>query len=246
MTTVFRRLRGSLATLAALGALQAPGVAVAAAQTLPDQLIGATEAFLEEQVANYLQRAGIAGRHDIQVNRLDSRLRMPACDQPLVASLESPAQPVGRVTVRIGCQGSSAWSLLVPAQVRLYRQVVVAQRPLARGAILAAQDIDWRERDVGTLSQGYLTEPDQALGSKLTRPVSIDQVLTPNHLERAPVVSKGDHVVISAGGAALSVRMPGEALEEGAVGQQIRVRNLGSQRVIRARITGPGQVVVDL
>ena len=227
MTTVFRRLRGSLATLAALGALQAPGVAVAAAQTLPDQLIGATEAFLEEQVANYLQRAGIAGRHDIQVNRLDSRLRMPACDQPLVASLESPAQPVGRVTVRIGCQGRSAWSLLVPAQVRLYRQVV-------------------RVRDVGTLSQGYLTEPDQALGSMLTRPVSIDQVLTPNHLERAPVVSKGDHVVISAGGATLSVRMPGEAQEEGAVGQQIRVRNLSSQRVIRARITGPGQVVVDL
>jgi flagella basal body P-ring formation protein FlgA len=134
----------------------------------------------------------------------------------------------------------------VPAQVRLYRQVVVAQRPLARGAILAAQDIDWRERDVGTLNQGYLTEPDQALGSMLTRPVSIDQVLTPNHLERAPVVSKGDHVVISAGGATLSVRMPGEAQEEGAVGQQIRVRNLSSQRVIRARITGPGQVVVDL
>lgn len=246
ITTVFRRLRGLGLALATTAALQIPAVAGAAAQTLPEHLIGATEAFLEEQVANYLQRASIGGRYEIQVNRLDSRLRMPACDQPLVASLESPAQPVGRVTVRVGCQGSSTWSLFVPAQVRLFRQVVVAQRPLARGAILEAQDIDWRERDVGTLTQGYLTEPEQALGSKLTRPVSIDQVLTPNHLERAPVVRKGDHVVISAGGTALSVRMPGEALTEGAVGQQIRVRNLSSQRVIRARITGPGQVVVDL
>ena len=134
----------------------------------------------------------------------------------------------------------------MPAQVRLFRQVVVAQRPLARGAILEAQDIDWRERDVGTLTQGYLTEPEQALGSKLTRPVSIDQVLTPNHLERAPVVRKGDHVVISAGGASLSVRMPGEALQDGAIGEQVRVRNLSSQRIIKARISGPGQVVVDL
>ncbi|MNJ73549.1 flagellar basal body P-ring biosynthesis protein FlgA [compost metagenome] len=99
---------------------------------------------------------------------------------------------------------------------------------------------------MGTLTQGYLTEPEQALGSKLTRPVSIDQVLTPNHLERAPVVRKGDHVVISAGGAALSVRMPGEALQEGAIGEQVRVRNLSSQRIIKARISGPGQVVVDL
>ncbi|KHO66183.1 flagellar basal body P-ring formation chaperone FlgA [Pseudomonas flexibilis] len=246
ITTVFRRLRGLGLALATTAALQIPAVAGAAAQTLPEHLIGATEAFLEEQVANYLQRASIGGRYEIQVNRLDSRLRMPACDQPLVASLESPAQPVGRVTVRVGCQGSSTWSLFVPAQVRLFRQVVVAQRPLARGAILEAQDIDWRERDVGTLTQGYLTEPEQALGSKLTRPVSIDQVLTPNHLERAPVVRKGDHVVISAGGAALSVRMPGEALQEGAIGEQVRVRNLSSQRIIKARISGPGQVVVDL
>lgn len=246
ITTVFRRLRGLGLALATTAALQIPAAAGAAAQTLPEHLIGATEAFLEEQVANYLQRASIGGRYEIQVNRLDSRLRMPACDQPLVASLESPAQPVGRVTVRVGCQGSSTWSLFVPAQVRLFRQVVVAQRPLARGAILEAQDIDWRERDVGTLTQGYLTEPEQALGSKLTRPVSIDQVLTPNHLERAPVVRKGDHVVISAGGAALSVRMPGEALQAGAIGEQVRVRNLSSQRIIKARISGPGQVVVDL
>ena len=246
ITTVFRRLRGLGLALATTAALQIPAGAGAAAQTLPEHLIGATEAFLEEQVANYLQRASIGGRYEIQVNRLDSRLRMPACDQPLVASLESPAQPVGRVTVRVGCQGSSTWSLFVPAQVRLFRQVVVAQRPLARGAILEAQDIDWRERDVGTLTQGYLTEPEQALGSKLTRPVSIDQVLTPNHLERAPVVRKGDHVVISAGGASLSVRMPGEALQEGAIGEQVRVRNLSSQRIIKARISGPGQVVVDL
>lgn len=244
-TTVFRRARRLGAALTVAGALY-PALAGAAAQTLPEHLIGAAEAFLEEQVANYLQRGGITGRYEIQVNRLDSRLRMPACDQPLVTSLESPAQPVGRVTVRVGCQGTTAWSLLVPAQVRLYRSVVVAQRPLARGTILSAQDIDWRERDIGTLNQGYLTEPEQALGSQLTRPVSIDQVLTPNHLERAPVVRKGDHVVISAGAASLSVRMPGEALEEGAIGQQVRVRNLSSQRIIRARISGPGQVVVDL
>lgn len=33
-----------------------------------------------------------------------------------------------------------------------------------------------------------------------------------------------------------------EALSDGAVGQQIRVRNLRSERIIRARVTGPGQV----
>lgn len=245
MTTVFRRLQRLGTVLGCFGALYSVN-ASASAQTVPEQLIGATEAFLEEQVPVYLQQGGIEGRYEIQVNRLDPRLRMPACDQPLYARLESPAQPVGRVTVRVGCETGTTWSLLVPAQVRLFRHVVVAQRPLTRGTVLTAQDIDLRERDIGTLNQGYLTEPEQTLGSKLTRQAGIDQVLSPNQLERAPVVYKGDHVVISAGGSALSVRMPGEAMSDGAIGEQIRVRNLSSQRIIRARITAPGQVAVDM
>lgn len=245
MTTIFRRLQSLSTVLGCFTALYC-AAAAGSAQTVPEQLIGATEAFLEEQVPAYLEQGGIDGRYEIQVNRLDPRLRMPACEQPLYTRLESPAQPVGRVTVRVGCDASAVWSLLVPAQVRLFRQVVVAQRPLTRGTLLTAQDIDWRERDIGTLNQGYLTEPEQALGHKLTRQVGVDQVLSPNQLERAPVVRKGDHVVISAGGSALSVRMPGEALGDAAIGEQVRVRNLGSQRVIRARVTGPGQVVVDM
>ncbi len=215
-------------------------------QTLPDQLIGTAQAFLEVSVADYLQRSAIAGRHEIDMNRLDPRLRMPHCDQPLYASLENPPQPIGRVTVRVGCSGHSPWSVFVPAQVRLYRDVVAAARPLSRSTTLGMADIRLAERDVGQLNQGYLTELDQALGYKLTRPIIVDQILTPNHLERADVISKGDQVVISARNNSLNVRMPGEALGSGAPGEQISVRNLGSKRIIKARIIGPGQVEVDL
>jgi len=103
-----------------------------------------------------------------------------------------------------------------------------------------------RERDVGTLGQGFLTDLDQAVGMKMLRPTVIDQVLTPQHLEQAEVVQKGDHVVIIARSGSLSVRMPGEALSKGGQGEQIRVRNLNSQRVVKARITGPGQVEVAM
>jgi flagellar basal body P-ring formation protein FlgA len=53
-------------------------------------------------------------------------------------------------------------------------------------------------------------------------------------------------VVISARSGAINVRMPGEALSGGILGQQISVRNLTSQRVIKARVMGPGQVEVEM
>jgi len=214
--------------------------------TLPEQLIGASQDFLEQAVSEYLQRSNIQGRHEVQINRLDPRLRLPLCNQELSISLESPAEPIGRVTLRVRCNGSAPWTVFVPGQVRLYRQVVTAARPLKRDAVLTEMDLAMAERDVGLISQGYLNALKQAVGKKLTRPLLPDQVLTPTHLQLAEAVRRGDQVVISARTGSINVRMPGEALSDGAVGQQISVRNQRSQRVIRARVTGPGQVEVAM
>src|SRR5690606_37028341 len=111
-TTFSRRLThlltGSLAALCLL----APGArTLADAFTLPEQLIGVTQGFLEFAVEDYLATSQTPGRYEIQVNSLDPRLRMPLCSQQLDASLESPAQPLGRVTVRLRCNGSGPWTV---------------------------------------------------------------------------------------------------------------------------------------
>ncbi|KEA26734.1 flagellar basal body P-ring biosynthesis protein FlgA, partial [Pseudomonas aeruginosa C2773C] len=107
-------------------------------------------------------------------------------------------------------------------------------------------DIALVERDVGLLTQGYLTDPARVVGQKLRRPVVNDQVLAPVFLEQAEAVRKGDQVVILARTATINVKMPGEALSDGAPGQQIRVRNLRSQRIIKARVIEPGTVEVNM
>jgi flagella basal body P-ring formation protein FlgA len=96
------------------------------------------------------------------------------------------------------------------------------------------------------LNNAYLTSPDQVAGLRLRRQVAADTVLAPNQLEQQEVVKRGDKVVISAANSQVSVRMPGEALENGNMGTQIRVRNIRSGRVVKGRVTGPGQVDVAM
>jgi flagella basal body P-ring formation protein FlgA len=215
---------------------------IAAEATLPEQLIGSSHAFLEQAVSAYLERSEIQARHEIEFQPLDPRLRLPDCVDGLTVTLESPAQPIGRVTLKVRCAGTHPWSIFVPAQVRVYRQVLLARQPLKRATVLSEADLKLTERDIGLLNQGYLTSIDQAIGKKLTRPLLTDQVIAPPHLQQAEVVSKGDHVVITARSDGISVRMSGEALGAGGTGAQIPVRNLTSGRTIKARITGPGQV----
>ncbi len=175
--------------------------------------------------------------------QLDPRLRMPMCDKELTASLESPARPLGRVTVKVRCDSAAPWTVFVPAQVRLFREIVTTTRPLKRAGIVEPQDVMLRERDISQITQGFLTSVDQAIGQKLVRPMVADQVVTLVHLEQAEVVRKGDQVVITARTGSLAVRMPGEALSNGGMREQIRVKNLNSQRVIKAQVVAPGQVV---
>lgn len=247
ITSSFRQLLAKcLAPLSVLLALPSLGYSDTATFTSTEQLIGATESFLEQATTEYLQRSEIQGRHEVRVNRLDPRLRLPLCDQPLRTTLESPAQPLGRVTTRVRCEGSAPWTVFVPAEVRLYRPVVVLTRPLKRMSIVKTTDVSLQEHDVGQLGQHFLTDPQMAIGKKLTRQLGSDQILLSTHLQVAEVIRRGDQVVISARGSTVNVRMPGEALTDGAPGQQINVRNLRSQRVVRARVIGPGQVEVAL
>lgn len=218
-----------------------PGYSRAQSFTLPEQLIGVTQGFLEFTVEEYLATSQIEGRYEIEVRQLDPRMRMAYCDKELTASLQSP-RPVGRVSVRVRCEGSSPWTVFVPAEVRLFRNVVTAIRPLKRDAIVSEDDVAMRERDIGQLGQGFLSAMDQAVGQKVLRPTVIDQIIAPTFLEQPQMVHKGDQVVITARSGSISVRMPGEALSDGAFNEQIRVRNLNSKRVIKAYITGAGQV----
>ncbi len=249
-TTFFRRLvshyRRLPWVLSALCWLNFSGPAVAQSVTLPDQLIGVTQGFLEFTVEDYLATNQTEGRYEIQVNQLDPRLRMAACDKELTASLESPATPIGRVTVKIRCEGISPWTVFVPAQVKLFRDVLVTTRALKRAGIIEPGDVALRERDISLINQGFLTSADQAIGQKIVRPMVMDQVITQVHLEQAEVIRKGDQVVISATSGGLVVKMPGEALSNGGLNEQIRIKNLNSQRVIKARVTAPGQVEVAL
>ncbi|MGE8150984.1 flagellar basal body P-ring formation chaperone FlgA [Pseudomonas vancouverensis] len=247
--TFFRRLtapcRKLLGAMAAVCLFNTGSPALADAVTLPDMLIGVTQGFLEFTVEDYLATSQTEGRYEIQVNQLDPRMHMPMCDKELTATLESP-KPIGRVSVKVRCEGSSPWTVFVPAQVRLFRDVVTTVRPLRRAAIVDPGDVTLRERDISLLTQGYLTSLDQAIGQRLTRPMVTDQVISLVHIEQAEVIRKGDQVVITARSGTLSVRMPGEALSNGSLSEQIRVKNLNSQRVIKAQVTAPGQVEVSM
>ncbi len=182
----------------------------------------------------------------VHVDALDPRLRLTRCSAPLHTFLSPGSRAVGNTTVGVRCAAPKPWTLYVPARVVLYRKVLVAARPLARGTHLRKADLRLARRDVEQLPYGYLTSIRSARGKLLLRLVPAGMALSPQMLASPALVHRGQQVVLLAETGGLQVRVSGLALGDGAAGAAVKVRNLASGRVIDGIVVRPGVVRVPM
>lgn len=209
-----------------------------------DALRRAAEAGLRAQIAEAQPEADQAALR-LEVGSLDPRLRLPACGEPLQATLAPGSTLRYRTVVRVGCSGPQPWSVQVPATVETDTDVLVLQRPLPRGAEPREGDVRTVRRRLPGLASAYVSSPD-ALGAwRLRRPLDAGSPLALEALELAPVVRRGQTVTVVTQAGGIDVRARGEALADAAPGQRVRIRNLESLKIIDGMAVESGQVRVD-
>lgn len=232
--------RRKIATLGILSMLLAgfcrPIAGAEAANESHDVIRAAVEQHVFAQVDDW------AGRTEVAVGRLDSRLRLARCDRALETYDSPNALSGGRGVVGVRCTGSSPWKLYVPVQISTFNRVVVSRRPLVRGKVLDAQDVTLSEKDTSGLHKAYYSAVDDVVGLSSKRAIDRGALLHSGLLKRAKLVKRGSRVEIVAQLGGLDVRMRGEALADGVRGDRIRVKNLSSGRVVTGTVTDSGLV----
>jgi flagella basal body P-ring formation protein FlgA len=176
---------------------------------------------------------------------LDERLRLPACDTAPRAGAQ-PQAGGAQVSVAVQCAGPTAWTLYVPVKINEVRRVLVLRRSLLRGATLAADAVGFEERDTAGLSFGYIDDLAGVAGKSLKRPLAAGAVLTPDALEAARLVRRGERVTLIGRAGPVEVRAEGKALADGGSGQSISVENLSSRRIVEGVVLDAGTVEVRL
>lgn len=133
-------------------------------------------------------------------------------------------------------------SLVLRAQ--LWQEAFVATGPLERGATLDPRQLDRRRVDV--LRERDVVTPMALSGADymLARPVAAGRAVVWRDLVRRALVRKGDVIEVSASDGALAITMKALAMENGAVGETVRVRNLESRREFSALVTAPARAEV--
>lgn len=169
--------------------------------------------------------------------------RLARCTKPLTSALPAGDRlDLARLRYDIRCEGHNGWELAVTVKPDVYLPILVAKTTLERGKQLAASDVEVKKRNIAGLRDGFISNPDEALGYTLKKRVRELQPIAPSHLDQPVLVERGQQVLMIAEQDGVQAKMMGEALKKGRKGDMIKVRNLQSQRVVTARVDDIGVV----
>ncbi len=244
-TRILRILRAL--HIPALLALATLGLYGASARAAPPRAITTTRSIGEaaEQVVR-AQAGSDAGQLSLTLAPLDPRLRLPACDQSLQGFLTDDGQVRHQTTVGVRCAGSVRWTIYISVTVDSMAPVLVARYTLPRDAMLTGADFELQTRRVPGLASDYPANAGPLAGQRLRIAVGAGEPLSRDALALAPLVRRGQQVVILAHASGIEVRMGGVALSDGRIADHIRVQNQSSQRIIEAVVRSDSVVEAPL
>lgn len=213
----------------------------------PPQSLDLLKNKIESHILNELS-AYSEGKIQVSADRIDPRLTLKSCaDEKLEIFNPYQTTMLNTSTMAVKCmEDSNHWTLYVPVKITILKTVLVAKRALLKGRKLNSDDIYQAEMDTQKLKQGYFIDHNELVGLVTKHDIAPDSPLNHYNIELAKLVHRGEQVTIIATDDYLTVSMAGIAINEGVLGDTVKIRNLKSKRVVEAQVTGRKKVRVSI
>jgi len=205
-----------------------------AAQTLSADIEHAAREQLEKVAA-----ASGLGDPEFDLDVASSR-PAPACKGRVSVEALDTRQPA-RMRFVARCPDGQGWRHDFVVRARMSALVAVTAAPVGANQTLGESDVTLERRDVTNL-RDPIGAPEDAVGQSSRRSLRAGEVLRASALVAPIAVKRGDGVLMSARQDGIEVSMAGEALDAGARGAVVRVKNSASGQVVRMRVVGAGAV----
>lgn len=186
---------------------------------------------------------------EVHIAPLDPRITVQNCQQMLQFDQPFAGQP----SIRVRCMLPS-WQLFItlnqgpvvspgqPGSVATATQkVLVAKEILKRGTLLSPAMFTVKEMPPAGMESQLIQDPQLIANMELVRDLLPDTPLRTYDVKNAIMVKRGQDVLVTAGaGQGFLITVKAEALQDGAMGETIRLKNAESGRSLSAEVTGPG------
>lgn len=214
--------------------------------------IGSISASHASDVTHYLQEKAQAfvysrldvpldARAEVTAATLDERLPLTRCEDRLTISLPAKMEIRRNTTVYLKCDDDIPWDVYLPVRVSIQKPYVTVANPVAKGDLLSESLLVLAYLDQTQIRGDYLSDPVPLIGVRSKRELKPGQ---PVRLSQVCVVCKGDQVTLTAANSHFQLKTMARALQDGNVGEIIRVVNIRSGKTVEGRVSAVGAVTV--
>ena len=124
-------------------------------------------------------------------------------------------------------------------------RVPVLKRSMKNGDIIGQNDISWTTEKAATIRRDIVRDTTALIGATPRRGLSAGQTITDQDLQMPILVSRGDLVTIVFRQNGMYLTAKGRAMEDGAMGQVVKVSNTNSNRQLEAQVTNTKEVTIN-
>ena len=189
-----------------------------------------------------------AKQYSVRVNDVDYRLKLRWCKAPLsITATRTPLTP-GKNTLNIRCPTiATPWKIFTTVNIRLFDRALVAKKPLKRGQLVKEEDVDIQQIEVKNSHFSYLLDHERGLviNHVLKRNLNRGDLFKRLHLKKQTLINKGDRVTIVVKQPGFQISMEGIALNEGGVGEKIKLKNIKTKKIIQGIVVNKQLVQVQ-
>ncbi|HHP0471489.1 flagellar basal body P-ring formation protein FlgA [Vibrio harveyi] len=180
------------------------------------------------------------GKLTVNAANIDPRIKATDCPEPLETSASSTSSTRSNINVLVECLADN-WKVYVPVRISASVPMIVSTRQLGRGEIISASDVTTSMIELQRFRKDGFTNFEQVVGAKLKRNVRLGDVVERNDV---CVVCRNEKVTIRAVKGGMTITTQGTALQDGSSGDQVRVKNDKSQRIIEGIVTGIAEITI--
>lgn len=141
-----------------------------------------------------------------------------------------------RVPVALRVDGELKKTLWAKVAVSYIENVIVVKEPVRRGDIITEAMLEKEERDTQKLPHNVAREISEVVGKRAVRNLNVNDVVTGGAVEQPVLLKRGDKVSVLAEVNGLRVSVMAQAMENGAKGEIIKVRNLDSRKIFSVQV----------
>lgn len=146
--------------------------------------------------------------------------------------------------VDVVIDGVAEQKITVETSLDEWTEIPVASRTIPRGTVVEDGDLMMARLNTAQLPQDTRSTQEKIVGLEASGTIAAGDVFRANRLVIPPVITSGSRVTMRYQAGPLQITASGTALEDGAQGKSIRVRNEDSKRIINATVIEAGIVGV--